>query len=380
MGSITEPVGKNGITHLIEHLSFRRAKDLVQTQIYAYCENRGVKINAKTGKNYLVYEFSCRKECFDDILHLLGDMLTENNYTEEDLAIEKSIINHETEIKCYDLLYEEIDNKWFNASYSNSVLGTPETLKNISSDDVKIYKQKILESDCIAVLVGCFTDANVDAINTIFPHSAKSKNSLPINKRSAPSICTPINISCCKQPLMDICYTFHLDVENSNNAISVNVLDNVLFRGDKAFIVEYLREKMGFLYEIDSAYSVINNELVWAFSFSASKDSYLRILANLEPLLNSFVLDEQYLNYVKAFYCDNVPMQTDDLNYMCTFPVDSYALFGEVFTPQKFSEKVKSITLQEYNAVYQRLLPSKQMSVLGDIKRSDRKRIRELIS
>ena len=179
--------------------------------------------------------------------------------------------------------------------------------------------------------------------------------------------------------MVDICYSFHKITENINEAIAVNVLDNALFRGDMAYITEQLREELGYVYEIDSDYSVIDNEIVWAFSFTTDKRTYLNAIKQIDLLINSFVLEKQYLDFVKAFYCDNLPMLLDDLNYIFTFTRDSLALFGETLTPQIFSERVKNISLQEYNTVYKKLLASKKVTILGNVGRRAKRKIRLIV-
>ena len=53
VGAVREEEEKAGITHLIEHLCFRRTQTLGQREIYRFFEQRGANVNAVTGKNFL---------------------------------------------------------------------------------------------------------------------------------------------------------------------------------------------------------------------------------------------------------------------------------------------------------------------------------------
>ncbi len=379
-GATSDPIGKCGLTHLIEHLSFRKAKGLNQSQIYSLCESMGVKINAKTGKNYLAYSFSCRKECFCTIVKLLADMINEFDYTEKDLALEKSIISHEIDVGYVDLINEEINKRWNNSFYSNNILGTHDTLNDISLQDVINHKKEVLKAESTIVIVGDYLNSDIDTVNQLFLQKETAQSGKTLPKMSDLSVSKKVCFEKSKGQFVDICYSFHITAENLNDAIAVNVLDNALLRGDKAYITERLREELGYVYEIDSDYSVIGNEIAWAFSLTVEKQISIDAIKQIELLIKAFVLEEQYFGFVKAFYCDNIPMLMDDLNYMFTFTRDSFALFGETLTPQIFSERVKSISLQEYNSVYKRLLASKQITISGDVKRIDKRKICDLLA
>ena len=74
VGATHEPTDLNGITHLIEHLSFKKTSALTQTQIYDICESNGVNIYARTTQNSIEYHFVCRKKVFANmgvVLHNL---------------------------------------------------------------------------------------------------------------------------------------------------------------------------------------------------------------------------------------------------------------------------------------------------------------------
>lgn len=379
MGAVSDPIEKSGLTHLIEHLSFRKTKEKNQKQIYSLCESLGVKINATTGKNFLHYNFSCRKECFCIIAELLADMINEIDYTEKDIALEKAIILHELDLKYYRIVDEEINKRWSNEIYSNDILGDYSTLEGISLQDIVNYKKLLLKSERTIVVVGDYSASDLDLVNKLFSqneHLPSKKTSVEERKLAKSD---EVSFEKNKGTLVDICYSFHKITENINEAIAVNVLDNALFRGDMAYITEQLREELGYVYEIDSDYSVIDNEIVWAFSFTTDKRTYLNAIKQIDLLINSFVLEKQYLDFVKAFYCDNLPMLLDDLNYIFTFTRDSLALFGETLTPQIFSERVKNISLQEYNTVYKKLLASKKVTILGNVGRRAKRKIRLIV-
>ena len=91
VGATNEPTDLNGITHLIEHLSFKKTSALTQTQIYDICESNGVNIYARTTQNSIEYHFVCRKNVFSTIVSLLADMLHCCDYGEAEISTEKTL-------------------------------------------------------------------------------------------------------------------------------------------------------------------------------------------------------------------------------------------------------------------------------------------------
>lgn len=70
------PEGRAGRYHCAEHLFFERAGQKRAPEINAEMTSRGSEIMGYTAKNYMCFNFACRKEVFSDQLALLFSMLT----------------------------------------------------------------------------------------------------------------------------------------------------------------------------------------------------------------------------------------------------------------------------------------------------------------
>ena len=146
-GSIHEHKRISGITHLIEHLCFKGWDNFSQKELYHFCEQRGVQINAITGKNFLEFNFICRPEVFDEIIILLSKMLSNNRYYKEDMDNEINIILSEIEEHEETNGDRIINSLWEQKKFANSILGSEESLKGISLPNIIKYKKddKLME-------------------------------------------------------------------------------------------------------------------------------------------------------------------------------------------------------------------------------------------
>ena len=146
-GAMTENKNEQGITHLVEHLCFRKAGALNQSQLYHFAESNGVNIFGKTGKNYTELSFTCRPEVFDDIAKLVANMWFELNYTTAELEIEKKVIFNEIALNEPTNGEIVLSKVWSNALLDCDILGTEQTVHSITLEQVINYKKFMLSSN-----------------------------------------------------------------------------------------------------------------------------------------------------------------------------------------------------------------------------------------
>ena len=96
-GSINETAENNGISHFIEHLTFKGTKKRNDKDIMRNFEEVGARANAYTTQQKTCYYAIGLNEKFEETLEILSDVVLFSNYKEEDIEKERKVI------------YEEID-------------------------------------------------------------------------------------------------------------------------------------------------------------------------------------------------------------------------------------------------------------------------------
>jgi len=380
LGVIDEDNTKMGLTHLIEHICFRRAEDMEQKEIFHFCEQRGVDIYASTGKNYLKFSFTARSDVFDDIIHLFSKMFYGLTYLEDDLIAEKRVIVAEMAEHGQTNADIIVNNFWRNRNYAYRILGIEESLNQITLEDVLTYKKRLTSADGMVLLLGNFTEEQHEFIqetfsgNQVFP---RKKESIQDERRNS-----VIGFVKDKFNEIDVHYTFHVKLsktERKNEILSMELLESVLFFGGTAYIMESLRERLGYVYEIESKVMIIENEAVLWFSASTKVENVCEFVSEIERLLDEFVWNERNFSYITAFSCDNVEMLHDNLEDYAARWVDNYIAFGEVVSPQAKAEMIKNLSLEDLNNFYQKLLQEKRVYFFGNVKLRRKSALRKIL-
>ena len=377
MGAMSEKDHEQGITHLIEHLCFRKAEDLSQSQIYDFFESKGANVFGKTGKNYMELSFSCRPDVFSDVANLVAKMWFELDYSTDDIEIEKKVILKEIAINEPTNAEIILGKVWHNELLDCNILGKEQTLQKITLEQVVNYKKEMLSANTSIVIAGNFSEDNLILVQNIFV------NKFVATEQSNPQFVKQNNddgkIVVVKDRLSsaDI-YSLHTIIGKSiEKYVAILALDDLLFRGNAGYVVETMRDKFGYIYEIDSRVEIVNGEVGWLVHFSCDKNDVAQAIDCLEDLLKSFVFSSKYLQYTKAFYYDNLPMLLDRPDIICNCIVNSIVAINKVVNLQQFAEQCQEASPSLYKQLLEQLLTNKHVYIFGNISHKTIQRLRK---
>jgi len=160
-GSRAETPEENGLTHLIEHLLFKRTSKKGQTEIAFAIDEFGGDINAFTDSESFCLYGSVVKERGPELLDFLLELLFDSQFTEEDLVLEKSIIRQEiieSDDDTSDLVSQEFRKLfWKDDSLSRPILGTIETLESFTAQGARDFLTKCLVGERLIIAISGFS-------------------------------------------------------------------------------------------------------------------------------------------------------------------------------------------------------------------------------
>jgi zinc protease len=144
-GSSHDPVGKEGIAHLVEHLWFRSVHGTLP-KVWDVLEEFGANLNASTASDWTNYMTVAPKDALVPLLKLEAMRLTEPvlGVVEQDVATEREIVRNELRMRyenssgsalgyMREALYPE------GHPYHRLGIGTHDSLNNINLADVKAF-------------------------------------------------------------------------------------------------------------------------------------------------------------------------------------------------------------------------------------------------
>ncbi len=144
-GSRDETPALAGVSHFLEHMMFKGTARRSAFDINREFDEMGAIYNAFTSEENTVYYAAVLPEFQSRALHLLGDMLRPA-LRAEDFDTEKKVILEE--IALYQdqpqfRLYEKLMARHFSPHpLGNSILGTPESIRQLGREDMAGYFQR----------------------------------------------------------------------------------------------------------------------------------------------------------------------------------------------------------------------------------------------
>ncbi len=161
-GSVYEQSKNNGVSHFIEHMSFKGTPTRSAFDIVNEIDSIGAKINAFTTKHYTCYYTISLEKNVQKCAQILSDLYFNSLYNQEELEKERNVILEEfSESKDTpdSICLDNLSSAFFKGHpLSYTILGSKGSIQNISREDLLSYKEKLYTADNTAiVMVGDIT-------------------------------------------------------------------------------------------------------------------------------------------------------------------------------------------------------------------------------
>ncbi|ABS68754.1 M16 family metallopeptidase [Xanthobacter versatilis] len=142
-GARDEQEDEHGISHLLEHMAFKGTRRRSARRIAEEIEQVGGDINAATSVEQTTYNVRVLGEDVGLGIDILADILTEPAFAPDELEREKNVIVQEIGAVMDtpdDLVFDLFQEQAFpGQSVGRSILGTPDTVRAFSRDQLGAY-------------------------------------------------------------------------------------------------------------------------------------------------------------------------------------------------------------------------------------------------
>lgn len=164
-GSAYEEECIAGITHLLEHLHFRKLGFFSQDELYYKMECMGSSLRATTYRNFLKFTMKIIPEKFAECIIIFKNLIETIEWGNDEFQKEKQVvINQIFEKGNYISIEKEVQKLVFkDHPLSRDIMGEWENVERLTEADVTEYKKKMFTSENILV---CIT-GNVNEMNYI---------------------------------------------------------------------------------------------------------------------------------------------------------------------------------------------------------------------
>ncbi|MBO8218944.1 M16 family metallopeptidase [Prochlorococcus marinus] len=331
-GSSFEAVGKNGTAHFLEHMIFKGSNKIMPGEFDHKIESLGGLSNASTGYDDVHYHVLVPPINFRESLALLTNIVVSPNFNADEFAKEKGVVideikqqNDQPEENLFNYFLKRV---WLSSNYSNSILGTEQSIKNLEINDLESFHSKHynIENICISIagnitgnIYKIFEKSDLSGINKkpIF------NNSNVVNiKNNKPNLRIRIGRETIEFDNLEFSRIFMAwfipNLTDQKNIIGLEILASILSVGRNSRLVKVLKEDKNL---VESVYVDVNaGELGGLFIIEAScekKDIDLvenQIIKTIDEISDKKIstLDEiaKAINIVKSNYVFNLETST----------------------------------------------------------------------
>ena len=159
-GARDENVKYAGVSHFLEHMMFKGTATRSALDITYQMGALGAQANAFTSEENTVYYMAVLPEYFEDALTLLSDMMRPS-LDQNEFNVEKNVILEEIALyqdrPTYVLLEKALNIFFGNHPAGNSVLGTNQSITDLTRDQMKAYfDAQYVPSNIVLALSGNF--------------------------------------------------------------------------------------------------------------------------------------------------------------------------------------------------------------------------------
>ena len=157
--SAHEPARHLGISHLLEHMVFKGTERRSARELALELEVRGGGLDAFTGRDYTSYQAHVLDADLPLALEILTDLVRRPLLRQSDVDSERNVVLEEINgvADAPDDLVFELHARalWPTHPYGYSILGTPESLDEISAEDLRaLHRAGYYRGNCVIAAAG----------------------------------------------------------------------------------------------------------------------------------------------------------------------------------------------------------------------------------
>ncbi len=246
-----------GISHLLEHMVFKRTEKYSAFDLAMCMEAKGGDINAFTAREHTCFHTTSLCEDLDLSVDVLSQLTAFAKFNEDDFAKEKGVVEQEIlmaaddlEEYVYDLYYEKV---FPNNALGSPILGTQESIGAMTIADIQNYYDKHFNPNNIIVTAAGSVDH--DSLVASVEKHLKDKKWKPVNEGT--DLVTP-SPHVVNDFFQKDCEQFHVIVGfpacsySDDNRFNGFVINTALGGGMTSKLYQSIREERGLVYTIFS--------------------------------------------------------------------------------------------------------------------------------
>ncbi|MBQ2712168.1 MAG: insulinase family protein [Clostridia bacterium] len=371
VGSSDEEKALNGISHVVEHMTFKGTEKRSAFQIADDADSMGSAINAFTGKESTCYYIKSTSEHFSDSVELLSDIFFHSVFDSTELEKEKNVILEEISMVedtpdelCMDLISEAM---FQGHPLGMPIIGTAQNVKSFTGEQLKNFTRKFYNAQNVVVSVAGNVEWQqvLDAVERYF---AKSFTNAPYLPERAGVHQIASGFRCAQKEIeqANICISFPGICYDHKNSDALTLLNAVLGGGMSSRLFQRVREERGLAYSVFSYAGTYRNNgmyTVYAGVNPKNVEEYTRCVKEVvQELALKGITEKEFLRGREQIKSSLVFGQENVATMMNV--IGKYMLMtGKVFSMEEKLSGIAALTLEEINGIVKTLFDFSRVCV-----------------
>jgi predicted Zn-dependent peptidase len=351
VGSRNETKELNGISHYLEHMAFKGTATKDCFEIISEMEIMGSDVNAYTSSDRTCYHVSGRKQDLPRFAELIGDIMLNSTFPEEEVEKERGVILQE-----YNRSLDNpghVNYHLFNSlafpdqAVGRKTLGEPENIKSFTRQDFINYQQKFYTGENMIVgVVGNFDEAEMLAL------VEKNFGGLPRGTFTKVEPVTYVGGSAATeapftQSQVILAFPMHGGMDKRH--IADVVASSVIGDGMSSPLFTEIREKRGLVYSVSAGCDIQDNIGMMLINAGTTPDKLDEFLAVTCEVLkqHTTAINPQDLTRAKNQLAVSTMRRAErPMQYMRGFVEDMF-IYGEQQPLNATIDEIMAITEQD---------------------------------
>ena len=373
-GSRDESDTEEGISHVLEHMVFKGTPTRNYFEISEEIDYLGANVNAHTTKEETVFYINALTQFLGKSVDILFDIVTNSTIDEKELEKEKDVIVEE--IKMYkdspdDLVFEMNYADSINGQYGKPIIGTEDSVKGFTADEIrKYYKERYTKDNILIVVSGNF-DKNeiIQKINQYFSKLGDKKT----NRRDKIDFSFNAGKKIVTKDInqVNICISHQNEDYNSKNKIYTDILANIIGGSMSSRLFQEIREKNGLAYSVYTYNQYYLSGGLTSTYIGTNLENYEKAieitLSEFKKLRENGVTEDE-LQKAKNKYMSRIAFAMENPRSRMGILGNYYIRKNEILDSEKMKNEVNAVKLEDVNNFAKTKYLTENITVLGNIK------------
>lgn len=371
-GTRDEAPDQYGMAHFVEHMLFKGTDKRRAYHIINRMENVGGELNAFTNKEETVVYSVFLEQHFSRAIELLSDITFHSNFPQSEIEKEVEVIIdeiHSYEDSPSELIFDEFENLVFDQSQiGHNILGSAELLQNFDGQMAKAFVNKFYNPSNMVF----FSLGRTDFKKIVY-YAEKYLSAIPDIKSDIQRI-KPVDISSVNKREDKETSQAHVLIGGRSYSLCdpnrrvLNLLNNLLGGpGMNRRLNISLREKRGYVYNVDSSITSYTDTGITSIYFGCDKKNVDKCISLVHKELNRLrkeKLTSSQLSTAKKQLIGQIGVMGDNHENLALALGKNFLHHNHFNTLAETAQKIEAVTAEQILAVSNEIFDERSLFTL----------------